>query len=79
MKTVIAIVFFSLIGLTAQAQAGETVSITPSSEATVESVETKETVKIETVQSVARLYRYDNSRVRKALSFTTKRNKAKMA
>ncbi len=29
--------------------------------------------------SVARLYRRENSRVLKALSFTTKRNKAKMA
>ncbi|NHF57803.1 hypothetical protein FK220_000520 [Flavobacteriaceae bacterium TP-CH-4] len=32
-----------------------------------------------TETSVARLYRRENTRVLKALSFTTKRNKAKMA
>ena len=31
------------------------------------------------VKEVARLYRYKNSRVKKALSFRTKRNKAKLA
>jgi hypothetical protein len=29
--------------------------------------------------TVARLYRFKNSRVKKALAFTTKRNKAKLA
>ncbi len=36
-------------------------------------------VKTFTETSVARLYRYKNSRIKKALAFSTKRNKAKMA
>lgn len=36
---------------------------------------------VETVKekSVARLYRFKNSRIKKALAFTTKKNKAKLA
>ena len=30
-------------------------------------------------KSIARLYKYKNSRIKKALTFTTKRNKAKMS
>jgi len=38
-------------------------------------------IKIEKTSNkeVARLYKFKNSRIKKALSFTTKRNKAKMA
>ncbi|NNJ38641.1 MAG: hypothetical protein HKP23_05290, partial [Flavobacteriaceae bacterium] len=35
--------------------------------------------KVEKEEKVARLYRRANSTVKKALSFTTKRNKAKLA
>ena len=40
-------------------------------------IEIQEEVKTET--SVARLYKFKNSRVKKALSFRTKRNKSKLA
>ena len=36
-------------------------------------------VEIANGKSVARLYKFKNSRIKKALSFTTKKNKAKMA
>ncbi len=40
--------------------------------------DTKE-VKIDTEKSVARLYKFKNSRVKKALAFTTKKDKPKLA
>jgi uncharacterized protein YpuA (DUF1002 family) len=72
MKTILTLIFVLTIGVTAQAQ------------------DTKADVKVETVEmtiatstsnenTVARLYKFQNARVKKALSFTTKRNKAKMA
>ncbi len=36
-------------------------------------------VEITNTKSVVRLYKFKNSRIKKALSFSTKRNKAKMA
>ena len=75
MKAIVTIIFIIFIGLTAQAQDN-----TP--EMKVETVKTEiVTVTNITVQdnAVARLYRRPNSRVKKALSFTTKRNNAKMA
>jgi hypothetical protein len=44
----------------------------------VTSTENKE-ASLKSTNEVARLYKYKNSRVKKALSFTTKKNKAKMA
>ena len=73
MKTILTLIFVLTIGVTAQAQ------------------DAKVDVKVETVEmtivtstttnenTVARLYKFKNSRVKKALSFTTKRNKAKLA
>ena len=72
MKTILTLIFVLTIGVTAQAQ------------------DTKADVKVETVEmtivtstsnenKVARLYKFQNARVKKALSFTTKRNKAKLA
>ena len=75
MKTIVTIIFIIFIGLTAQAQ-----DKTP--EVKVETVKTEiVTVTNITVQdnAVARLYRRPNTRVKKALNFTTKRNKAKLA
>jgi hypothetical protein len=49
---------------------------------TIEMTIVTETVKelnLQTKTEVARLYKFKNARVTKALSFTTKRNKAKMA
>ncbi len=36
-------------------------------------------IEIANTKSIARLYKFKNSRIKKALAFTTKRNKAKMA
>ena len=72
MKTILILFFVLTIGVTAQAQ------------------DTKADVKVVTVEmtivtstsnenTIARLYKFQNARVKKALSFTTKRNKAKLA
>ena len=75
MKTIATLIFVLFIGLSAQAQ-------NASEAATVEVIEmaiVKEDVKLETKTEVARLYKFSNSRVKKALSFTTKKNKSKNA
>ena len=75
MKAIVTIIFILFIGLTAQAQDKQ-------SEVKVETVKT-EIVTVTNISqdnnAVARLYRRPNSRVKKALNFTTKRNKAKLA
>ncbi len=77
MKTLITLIFVLTIGVAAQAQ-------DKTAEVKVETIEmtivtsTTET-KVEKEEKVARLYRRANSTVKKALSFTTKRNKAKLA
>ncbi len=72
MKTIATIFFIFFIGTAAQAQN----NTTDNKVETIEMTTVTETVK-ET--EVARLYKFKNARVTKALSFTTKRNKAKMA
>jgi len=78
MKTIATIIFIIFIGTTAQAQNNtadvkvETVEMTIVTETTNE-------IKLENKAEVARLYKRKFSTVKKALSFTTKRNKAKMA
>ncbi len=78
MKTIATIFFIFFIGTAVQAQDNTNeVKVT-----TVETTIVTETVKelnLETKTEVARLYKFKNARVKKALSFTTKRNKAKMA
>ena len=84
MKTLITLIFVLFIGVAAQAQNNtkevkvETiqmsiVTFTSSEEVIFEAIAT------ENETEVARLYKYKNSRIKKALKFTTKRNKAKMA
>ena len=75
MKTVVTIIFIIFISVTAQAQ-----NNTP--EVKVETVKTEIVTVTKITQednAVARLYRRPNTRVKKALNFTTKRNKAKLA
>ncbi|WP_396638397.1 hypothetical protein [Maribacter sp. R77961] len=78
MKTIATIFFIFFIGMTAQAQNNtadvkvETVEMTIVTETAYE-------LNLETKTQVVRLYKHKNARVTKALSFTTKRNKAKMA
>ena len=78
MKTIATIFFIFFIGTTAQAQNNTT-------DVKVETVEmsivtgTAYELNLETTTEVARLYKFKNARVKKELSFYTKRNAAKMA
>lgn len=73
MKAIVTFLFVLLICFTAQArdarEAGFDAGIT----------KTFKEVKPGKEKEVARLYRFKNSRVKKELSFSTKRNKAKLA
>ena len=75
MKAIVTIIFILFIGLAAQAQ-----DKTP--ETKVETVKTEIVTVTKITQkenTVARLYKRSNSRVKKALNFSTKKNKAKLA
>jgi len=82
MKTIATIFFIFFIGLSAQAQ-NKTTEVSPeASGKTIEMTIVTETayeLNLETTTKVARLYKHKNARVTKALTFKTKRNKAKMA
>ncbi len=78
MKTVATIFFIFFIGTAAQAQNNTTDVNVETVEMTIVTETVKE-LNLETKTKVARLYKFKNARVTKALSFTTKRNKAKMA
>ncbi|MCW5515912.1 hypothetical protein [Muriicola sp. Z0-33] len=77
MKAIITLIFILFIGFAAQAQDAKVVTKIATIEMGIVT-DTNEEVK-ETTTEVARLYKRSNSRVKKALSFTTKRNKAKLA
>lgn len=77
MKTLITLIFVLTIGVAAQAQDKAAEVKVETIEMTIVTSTTNTTVKKE--EKVARLYRRANSTVKKALSFTTKRNKAKLA
>jgi len=73
MKTLVTLIFILFIGIAAQAQ-------DTSSEVKVKTVEVSIVTSTTTQENtVARVYKFKNSRVKKALSFKTKRNKAKLA
>ena len=72
MKTLLTLIFILFIGVAAQAQDS-------ASETRVIAIEMSIATSTTNENTVARVYRYKNSRVKKALSFTTKRNKAKLA
>jgi len=78
MKTIATIFFIFFIGTVAQAQNNTTDVKVETVEMTIVT-ETAYKLNLETKTEVARLYKFKNARVTKALSFTTKRNKAKMA
>ena len=72
MKAIVTLIFILLIGFAAQAQNKTT-------EVKVETA-VKEIVTPTTKEnSVARLYRFKNSRIKKELSFKTSKNTAKLA
>ena len=72
MKTILTLIFVLTIGVTAQAQDAK-------ADVKVETVEMNIVTSNTNENTVARLYKFQNARVKKALSFTTKRNKAKLA
>jgi hypothetical protein len=79
MKTFLTLVFILIIGATAQAQnATEEIKVATIEISVVDAL-TGETIELESNTEVARLYKFKNSRIKKALKFTTKRNKSKMA
>ena len=77
MKTLITLIFVLTIGVAAQAQERTAEVKVETIEMTIVTSTTEN--KVEKEEKVARLYRRANSKVKKALSFTTKRNKAKLA
>ena len=78
MKTIATIFFIFFIGTAAQAQNNTNDVKVKTIEMGIVTETVKE-LKVETNTEVARLYKFKNARVTKALSFTTKRNAAKMA
>ncbi len=78
MKTIATIFFIFFIGMSAQAQNNTTDVKVETIEMTIVT-ETATELNLENTTEIARLYKFKNARVTKALSFTTKRNKAKMA
>ena len=77
MKTILTILFVLTIGVTAQAQDKAAEVKVEAIEMTIVTSTTNTTVKKE--DKVARLYRRANSKIKRALSFTTKYNKTKLA
>lgn len=76
MKAVLTIIATLFIGTLAMAQ--DNVKVETVTAPVVLNVEIADTVSVDGEQ-VARLYRRPNARVNKALSFTTKRNRSKLA
>ena len=76
MKAIVTFIFFIFISTSAMANTEDVKVETVTKGVNLEiNIATKEVKNTE----VARLYRFKNSRVKKALKFTTKANKAKMA
>ncbi len=84
MKAILTIILVLFIGVAAQAQNTtnevkvETIEMSIVTFTSNKEVTYKEVIN-ENITEVARLYKFKNSRIKKALAFTTKRNKAKMA
>jgi len=73
MKTILTLIFVLFIGVAAQAQNNTQEVKVVTIEKTIVTETTVKTTK------VARLYKRSNARVKKAIKFTTKRNRAKLA
>jgi hypothetical protein len=79
MKTIATILFVLFISVAAQAQKTSQEVKVASVEMGIVTATDYQEVKLETKTQVARLYKRSNATVKKELSFTTKRNAAKMA
>lgn len=83
MKAILTLLFALTLGATALANTKETSvvkveGIQMNVVLTMDTLETPE-INIDAEKGTARLYMFKNSRVKKALQFTTKRNRAKLA
>ena len=79
MKTIATIFFILFIGTAASAQNKiDTVKVATITAGIVTETQQPK-IRAEKTQEVARLYKFKNSRIKKELSFTTKRNSPKMA
>ncbi|NNJ90000.1 MAG: hypothetical protein HKP53_11410 [Eudoraea sp.] len=72
MKAIVTLLFILFIGFAAQAQEN-------TAEVKVETTKKEIVTETSKENSVARLYRFKNSRIKKELSFKTKRSTAKLA
>ncbi|MEO1012366.1 MAG: hypothetical protein AAFX53_13750 [Bacteroidota bacterium] len=79
MKTLLTLTFVLLIGATGQAKETTPVAKVDTIEASIVTLDLKEEAAPEKTEKVARLYKRSNTKVKKALSFTTKRNRSKLA
>jgi len=79
MKTILTLIFVLFISVAAQAQDASVDTKATTVEMTIVTSASYQDVVLENATEVARLYKFKNSRIKKALAFTTKRNKAKMA
>jgi hypothetical protein len=82
MKAILTLIFVLFIGVAAQAQdANDNVKVETATLSIVSTTnnETFNEVSTTTQNDVARLYKNKNARVLKALTFTTKKNNAKLA
>lgn len=79
MKAILTFVFILFIGVVAQAQETTNNVKTANVETTTVTSNKFKEVSTENNNEVARLYKFKNARVLKALTFTTKRNTAKLA
>jgi len=76
--TLCIVLFLGVLSVQAQTENTTPTNVTVTTTVTTETVVKKE-ISVTKENSVARLYRFKNSRVKKALSFRTKRNKSKLA
>ena len=79
MKTLLTLIFVLFIGVAAQAQNGAAEVKVETVTMSVVAATAKQEVAVKNQNSVARLYMFKNSKITKALSFSTKLNKAKLA
>ncbi len=79
MKTIATLIFILFIGMSTQAQDTPAVSKVVTIEMGIVPATPSFKIVKDDQNSVARLYRFKNSAIKKALSFTTKRNSSKLA
>ncbi|RAJ15598.1 hypothetical protein [Arenibacter echinorum] len=79
MKAILTLIFVFFIGVAAQAQNGAAEVKVETVTMSVVAATAKQEVSVKNENSVTRLYMNKNSKITKALSFSTKLNKAKLA